>query len=99
MSEHAACLRVEASRCLWHADRITDPATKEHLRSLAAQFILRAVEMESEGLFCDIDCAMCLSFRTMSPGRFGVLYHLASHQVMHKCRLALGADSRIGQSL
>ena len=48
MSELATYYRAEAAKCLWHADRVPDPDTKEQLRCLAAQFILRAVEMESE---------------------------------------------------
>jgi hypothetical protein len=48
MSELADHYRTEAAKCLWHADRLPDPDAKEQLRSLAAQFILRAVEMESE---------------------------------------------------
>jgi hypothetical protein len=48
MPELAAYYRTEAAKCLWHADRVPDPDTKEQLRCLAAQFILRAVEMESE---------------------------------------------------
>ena len=48
MCERSVYLRAEAGMCLRHADQMTDPDTKEQLRSLAAQFILRAVELESE---------------------------------------------------
>ena len=48
MCERAVYYRTEAGKCLWHAERMTDPDTKEQLRILAAQFILRAVELEGE---------------------------------------------------
>ena len=48
MCERAAYLRAEAGKCLRHAAQMTDPETKEQLRSLAAQFMMRAVELESD---------------------------------------------------
>ena len=50
-------------------------------------------------LLRSIDGAMCFGLGSRIADRFGVLNRPASrHQLMHKCRLPLGFDSRIGQS-
>jgi hypothetical protein len=48
MSKRSIYLRDQADKCRWHADRMTDPETQGELRSLAAQYIVRAVVIESE---------------------------------------------------
>jgi hypothetical protein len=48
MSERSIYLRDQATKCRWHADKITDPVTQTELRKLAAEYIEQAVELESK---------------------------------------------------
>ena len=48
MSERSIYLRDQAAKCRWHADRMTDAGTQEHLRALAAEYNMRAVSLERE---------------------------------------------------
>ena len=47
MSERSTYLRDQATKCRWHADKITDPVTQTELRKLAAEYIEQAVALES----------------------------------------------------
>ena len=48
MTNRAIYYRDEASKCLWHADKVIDAEIREELRILAAQYILRAVVIENK---------------------------------------------------
>jgi hypothetical protein len=48
MSQRAIDLRDQAEKCRGHADTMTDAETREQLRVLAAEYIMRAVMIESE---------------------------------------------------
>ena len=48
MSERSTCFRDQAAKCRWHADQMTDAGTQEQLRTLATEYIMRAVALESE---------------------------------------------------
>ena len=47
MSERAAYLRDQSEKCQWQARRIMDAETKTLLLSMAAEYIERAEEIES----------------------------------------------------
>jgi hypothetical protein len=47
MSERAAYLRNQANKCERHARAIVDAQTQEALRKLAAEYVIRAAEIES----------------------------------------------------
>jgi hypothetical protein len=49
MSERSIYLRDQADKCGGHARAITDPYTRAELQKLAAEYIVRAAEIESEG--------------------------------------------------
>jgi hypothetical protein len=46
MSERSIYLRDQADKCRWHASHIGDPETQVELRKLAAEYVLRASEIE-----------------------------------------------------
>jgi hypothetical protein len=46
MSERAAYLRDQANKCEWHARAIADDQTKEALRKLTAEYVVRVAEIE-----------------------------------------------------
>jgi hypothetical protein len=46
MSERSIYLRNQADKCRWHADKMTDAETQAELRKLAAEYIVRAAEIE-----------------------------------------------------
>ena len=48
MSERSIYFRDQAHKCKRHAENIGDIQTQEQLRSLAAEYIMRAVALESE---------------------------------------------------
>jgi len=48
VSERSIYLRDQADKCRRHATVMTDDYTKEQLRILAAEYTMRAVEIESE---------------------------------------------------
>jgi hypothetical protein len=48
MSEHSAHLRHQADKCRRHASALSDPRTKEELRNLGAEYIVRAAEIEDK---------------------------------------------------
>jgi hypothetical protein len=50
MSERSVYLRDQADKCRWHANNIGDAETQRELRKLAAEYILRAAEIESQEL-------------------------------------------------
>jgi hypothetical protein len=52
MSPLSIYLRDQADKCRWHAKNISDAETQEQLRTLAAEFIMRAVAIESEEPSC-----------------------------------------------
>jgi hypothetical protein len=47
MSPRSIYLRNQADKCRWHANKIGDSETQRELRKLAAEYIARAVEIES----------------------------------------------------
>jgi hypothetical protein len=47
-SERAAYLRGQADKCRRHARDMTDPYTRAELQKLAAEYIVRAAEIESK---------------------------------------------------
>jgi hypothetical protein len=49
MSERAIYHRDEAKKCRWHAERMTDPATRAELLKLAREYIERAALIETQG--------------------------------------------------
>jgi hypothetical protein len=48
MSERSEYLRDQAEKCRTHARDMTDHATQEQLLLLAAEYIMRAVQIESD---------------------------------------------------
>jgi hypothetical protein len=48
MTEQSDHLRAEAARCEAHARALTDVKTQVELRKLVAEYIARAVKLESE---------------------------------------------------
>jgi hypothetical protein len=48
MSERSTYLRDQAEKCRWHARAIVDAETQAALRKLAAEYVERAVEIESK---------------------------------------------------
>jgi hypothetical protein len=48
MSEHSLYLRDQAQKCRAHAAMMTDDETRQQLYVLAAEYIMRAVAIESE---------------------------------------------------
>ena len=48
MSERSIYLRDQADKLSWHARRIMDPETETQLRKLAAEYVERAVDIESK---------------------------------------------------
>jgi hypothetical protein len=48
MSERSIYFRDQAEKCRSHAATMSDPETKEQLRVLAAEYIMRALMIESE---------------------------------------------------
>jgi hypothetical protein len=48
MSERSTYLRNQAAKCRRHASVMTDPYTRAELQKLAAEYIERAAEIESE---------------------------------------------------
>jgi len=48
MSERSTYLRDQADKCRWHANRIGDAETQVELRKLAAEYVVRADEIESK---------------------------------------------------
>jgi hypothetical protein len=48
MFERSVYYRAEAGRCLWHADNVADAETQEDLRTLAVEYIMRAVAIENK---------------------------------------------------
>jgi hypothetical protein len=46
MSERSIYLRDQAEKCRWHASHIGDPETQAVLRKLAAEYVVRAADME-----------------------------------------------------
>jgi hypothetical protein len=48
MSARSLYLRDQAYKCRWHADAISDVQTRKELRKLAAEFVVRADEIESK---------------------------------------------------
>jgi hypothetical protein len=49
MSERAIYYRDEAEKFRWHAERMTDPATRAELLKLAREYIERAALIETQG--------------------------------------------------
>jgi hypothetical protein len=48
MSESAAYFRHQADKCCRRASAIADPQTQTELRTLAAEYVARALEIESK---------------------------------------------------
>ena len=48
MTERSIYLRDQADKLSWHARRIMDAETEAQLRKMAAEYIERAVEIESK---------------------------------------------------
>jgi hypothetical protein len=48
MSERSVYFRDQANKCRGHAKLMTDPETQDQLRKLTAEYIMRAVVIESE---------------------------------------------------
>jgi hypothetical protein len=48
MSERSAYFRDQAEKCRDHAGSMTDDETRQQLHVLAAEYIMRAVMIESE---------------------------------------------------
>jgi hypothetical protein len=48
MSERSIYLRDQADKCRWHAQNIGDAETQEALRNLAAEYVERAIQIESK---------------------------------------------------
>jgi hypothetical protein len=48
MSERSIYLRDQADKCQRHANALTDAQTQAELRKLAAEYVVRAVAIESE---------------------------------------------------
>jgi hypothetical protein len=48
MSERSIYLRDQADKCRRHAIALSDPRTQEELRKLAAEYVVRADEIESK---------------------------------------------------
>jgi hypothetical protein len=48
MSERSVYLRDQAEKCRADAARMTDDETRQQLHALAAEYIMRAVMIESE---------------------------------------------------
>ena len=48
MSERSIYLRDQADKCQRHARAIVDPETQAALRKLAAEYVVRAAEIESK---------------------------------------------------
>jgi hypothetical protein len=48
MSERSMYLRDQAAKCRWHADAISDAQTQAELRNLAAEYVMKAAEIESK---------------------------------------------------
>jgi hypothetical protein len=48
MSERSLYLRDQADKCRRHAAALTDAYAQAELRKLAVEYIMRAVEIESE---------------------------------------------------
>jgi hypothetical protein len=46
MSERSIYLRDQTTKCRWHANLIGDPETQAQLRKLAAEYIVRAADIE-----------------------------------------------------
>jgi hypothetical protein len=49
MSERSIYYRDQAKKCRWHAQHMTDAATREELLKLAREYIERATLHETEG--------------------------------------------------
>jgi hypothetical protein len=52
MSERSVYLRDQAEKCRAHAASVTDAETKARLQTLAAEYITRAVMIESDEPSC-----------------------------------------------
>ncbi|MDP3690369.1 hypothetical protein [Bradyrhizobium sp.] len=48
MSERSLHLRDQAAKCQAHASALTDAATQDALRKLAAEYLVQAVAIESK---------------------------------------------------
>jgi hypothetical protein len=48
MSPRSLYLRDQADKCRWHADAMSDAQTQQELRKLAAEFVVRADEIDSK---------------------------------------------------
>jgi hypothetical protein len=48
MSERSLYLRDQAAKCQQHAVSLTDVQTQDELLKLAAEYIMRAVEIENQ---------------------------------------------------
>jgi hypothetical protein len=48
VSERSIYLRDQADKCRQHARAMTDPYTRAELQKLAAEYIVRAAEIESK---------------------------------------------------
>jgi hypothetical protein len=48
MSERSIYLRDQADKCQRHAAAMTDARTQEELRKLAAEYVVRAAEIETK---------------------------------------------------
>jgi hypothetical protein len=48
MSERSTYLRDQADKCRRHAAAMSDPYTRAELQKLAAEYIVRAAEIESK---------------------------------------------------
>jgi hypothetical protein len=52
MSERSLYLRDQAAKCQQHAVSLTDVQTQDELLKLAAEYIMRAVEIENQEPRC-----------------------------------------------
>jgi hypothetical protein len=48
MSERSAYLRDQAAKCRAHASGLAEVSTQDHLRKLAAEYIVQAALLESK---------------------------------------------------
>jgi hypothetical protein len=48
MSRRSLYLRDQADKCRWHANAISDVQTRQELRKLAEEFVVRADEIDSK---------------------------------------------------
>jgi hypothetical protein len=64
MSERSIYLRDQAAKCQRHASAMTDHYTRTELRKLAAEYIVRAAEIED----ADIETALANSRQQITDG-------------------------------